>query len=118
MTKFPQNNRVLMGSKIPPLVVAHPPESYSDRALVRFRAMVQDTSYSAEMYLAKYNDGSLGGWGIESYSANHHSDQTAIDYEDLRECTVLWAVNVPGESSWYRAELDGTEFGTLFITCL
>ena len=99
-----------MNSKIPPLDVAHPPESYADRALVRFRAMVQDTSSSAEMYLEKHADGALGGWGIESSSLDPSNDQTVIDYNELRECTVLWAVNVPGESLWYRAELDGTDF--------
>jgi hypothetical protein len=30
-----------------------------------------------------------------------------INYADLRENTVVWAVNVPGESEWVASELDG-----------
>ena len=89
--------------------MTHPPESYSDRSLVRFRAMVQDTSHSAEMYLSKYSNGSLGGWGIEPEHADDQDDEN-LEYDNLRECTVLWAVNVPGESAWAVSELEGPEF--------
>ncbi|KAK7693128.1 hypothetical protein QCA50_002694 [Cerrena zonata] len=92
--------------QIPPLDVAHPPESYADRSLVRFRAMVQDTSPSSEMYLAKYRDGTLGGWGIELESHRDEASDEDIEYDNLRECTVLWGVNVPGESAWSTIELD------------
>ena len=66
--------------------------------------MVQDTSPSSEMYLQKSSDGSLGGWGIheEIDSGSGH----AIDYADLRECSVMWAVSVPGESQWCSEEID------------
>ncbi|KAI0075471.1 hypothetical protein K474DRAFT_1664215 [Panus rudis PR-1116 ss-1] len=93
--------------EIPPLDVKHPPESYPDRSLVRFRAMVQDTSPSSEMYLANYKDGSVGGWGIDSQQPEEDHDD--VDYGNLRECTVLWAVNVPGESKWSAEELDGSD---------
>lgn len=75
--------------------------------------MVQDTSHSAEMYLSKYPDGSLGGWGIEPEHTDDQCDDQNIEYNNLRECAVLWAVNVPGESSWTVTELEGSEFGML-----
>lgn len=72
--------------------------------------MIQDTSASSEMYLAKYQDGTLGGWGIEPESQSGEISDEEIEYDSLRECTVLWAVNVPGESAWSAVELDGLEF--------
>ncbi|KAH9857792.1 putative alanine racemase-domain-containing protein [Lenzites betulinus] len=92
--------------KIPTLDVRQPPEFHKDRALVRFRAMVQDTSLSAEMYLAKFPDGSCGGWGM--YEANGGSGSSQdVDYTNLNECNALWATSVPGESRWLAEELDG-----------
>ncbi|KAI0340694.1 hypothetical protein BDW22DRAFT_1486089 [Trametopsis cervina] len=82
----------------------NPPSSHPDRGLVRFRAMVQDTSPSSEMYLRKTQSGTLGGWGLHT---DEEGSGSQIDYGDLRECTVVWAVNVPGESAWCRDELDG-----------
>ncbi|CCM03825.1 uncharacterized protein FIBRA_05974 [Fibroporia radiculosa] len=67
--------------------------------------MVQDTSPSSEMYLSKSKNGVCGGWGMEL--ADTGDDD--VNYADLRECTVLWAVNVPGESPWCSTELDGPE---------
>jgi hypothetical protein len=29
-----------------------------------------------------------------------------LNYADLRENTVVWAVNVPGESEWVASEID------------
>jgi hypothetical protein len=57
--------------------------------------MVQDTSASPEMYLAEAGDHKYGGWG-----AAHDTAQEEIDYENLRECSILWAVSIPGESDW------------------
>ena len=33
------------------------------------------------------------------------------DFSALRECNVLWAVSVPGESEWCSAELSGPSGG-------
>ncbi|KAJ7070358.1 putative alanine racemase-domain-containing protein [Mycena belliarum] len=73
----------------------------NDRCLVSFRAMIQDTSPSPEMYLAKRSGGRCGGWGLTD-------DQSTddLEYSDLRENTVVWAVSVPSESPWVAAELD------------
>ncbi|KAI0085418.1 mini-chromosome maintenance replisome factor-domain-containing protein [Irpex rosettiformis] len=90
--------------EIPVLDVHNPPESYSSRQLVRFRAMIQDTSPSSEMYLRRTTGGTLGGWGIHS----NEDEEIDIDYNELRECNILWAVSVPGESTWCGIELDGS----------
>ncbi|KIP01863.1 hypothetical protein PHLGIDRAFT_79981, partial [Phlebiopsis gigantea 11061_1 CR5-6] len=74
------------------------------RALVRFRAMVQDTTPSPEMYLPHTAAGSLCGWGLHADAAAADDD---VDYSQIRECSVLWAVSVPGETEWCRAELGG-----------
>jgi len=98
---FPQrvaqhfSNLFPSSDEIPTLDPAHPPHVHNDRSLVRFRAMVQDTSLSQEMYLAKLNHTSCGGWGIGDVG-----DASAVDYANLRECHVIWAVSIPGESSW------------------
>ncbi|KAF5386600.1 hypothetical protein D9615_001723 [Tricholomella constricta] len=89
---------------ISPLNAAHPPEAHNDRALVRFRAMVQDTSSSPEIYLAIRKGAQCGGWGLGEDDATLREEP--INYAHLRECTVLWAVSVPGESSWCSAVLD------------
>jgi hypothetical protein len=64
--------------------------------------MVQDTSPSPEMYLAKLRDGKCGGWGLTD-SSKSDGDDTDFDYGDLRDCVVLWAVSVPGETEWYQS---------------
>ena len=58
--------------------------------------MVQDTSASPEMYLSKLKGDKCGGWGItdEEYTDTDYS------YDDLKECTVVWAVSVPGGNEW------------------
>ena len=93
--------------KISTLDLYHPPESYPDRSIVRFRAMVQDTSPSSEMYLRRTPAGSLGGWGVHEEIGDSENNQE-VDYSQLRECNILWAVSVPGESEWCREELGGT----------
>jgi len=66
------------------------------------------------MYLSKLRDGKCGGWGLSDPSQSD-GDNTEFDYNDLRDCTVLWAVSVPGETEWYQAVsnrdlLDQSEF--------
>ncbi|KAF9459336.1 mini-chromosome maintenance replisome factor-domain-containing protein [Collybia nuda] len=97
-------------NEIPVLNVQFPPEAHKDRSLVRFRAMVQDTSTSPEMYMAKQTDSTCGGWGIgdESSTTQDQSHSEIIDYTSLRECTVIWAVTIPGECSWVVNELDSS----------
>ena len=90
-------------SKIPPLI---PSRSYNDRALVRFRALVQDTSLSPEIYLSRLRDGKCGGWGLTETSQDD-GDDNGFDYNHLRDCVVLWAVSVPGETEWYQSASDG-----------
>lgn len=70
---------------------------------MRFRAMVQDTSPSPEMYLFKLNNNKCGGWGITG-DATVNADYS---YGDLRECTIVWAVSVPGENNWCLDEIGG-----------
>ncbi|KZP29893.1 hypothetical protein FIBSPDRAFT_946403 [Athelia psychrophila] len=91
-------------TEIPVLDVRHPPESHPPRALVRFRAMIQDTSPSPEMYLSKLTGDKCGGWGITE--ANPNVESPDYEYADLEECTVLWAVTVPGENDWLLGLTD------------
>jgi Mini-chromosome maintenance replisome factor len=93
-------------SQIPPLTPSRSLSSYRDRALIRFRAMVQDTSPSPEMYLSKLRDGKCGGWGLSDSSQSDGND-TSFNYNDLRDCVVLWAVSVPGETEWYQPASNG-----------
>ncbi|OJA18869.1 hypothetical protein AZE42_08571 [Rhizopogon vesiculosus] len=87
-----------------PLDVNHPPDSYAPRSLVRFHAMVQDTSSSPEMYLANLNENKCGGWGISQNMPASEWPST-FDYCDLKEATALWAVTVPGQTTWKTEEL-------------
>ena len=68
--------------------------------------MVQDTSPSPEMYLSKLRDGKCGGWGL-SDSSQSDGDNPEFDYNDLRDCVILWAVSVPGETEWYQLASNG-----------
>lgn len=68
--------------------------------------MVQDTSPSPEMYLSKLKGGNCGGWGITEQDVNNENSNYA--YADLQECTVVWAVTVPGESDWLLQQASGT----------
>lgn len=72
--------------------------------------MVQDTSLSTEMYLSKLRDGGCGGWGIYDHEEGSGSTRE-VDYSNLQECDVLWAVSVPTESQWCADELDGHSRG-------
>ena len=35
-------------------------------------------------------------------------DDSDFDYNHLRDCIVLWAVSVPGETEWYQSALVGS----------
>lgn len=52
------------------------------------------------MYLSKLPSGGCGGWGIVEDLPEDAKPNEGYDYEDLRECTVLWGVNIPGENRW------------------
>lgn len=72
--------------------------------------MIQDTSSSPEIYLSKRWGNRCGGWGIvdiDDEKTGVTKDPHEINYQDLREATVLWAVTVPGESPWCANEIDG-----------
>lgn len=72
--------------------------------------MVQDTSPSPEMYLSKTKSGGCAGWGLAAItSPNAEDDGDDINYADLRDCSVVWAVSVPGESNWWKEALDKHE---------
>ncbi|KZO89923.1 hypothetical protein CALVIDRAFT_551728 [Calocera viscosa TUFC12733] len=101
--------------KVPPLDVNHPPSTYTSGSLVRFRAMVQDTSASPEIYISNL------GYGLDSVlhtnssaegAFNMHTLQDALDAgttgrDKWKERIVFWAVSVPGESEWVGKSLDG-----------
>src|SRR5258708_34973605 len=46
--------------QIPTLGLGSPPDSFEDGALVAFNSMIQDTSFSPELYLAKTANGDCG----------------------------------------------------------
>lgn len=87
-----------------------PPNRHRSRSLVRFRAMVQDTSRSPEMYLSSISSNEreplCGGWGIENIAAPEEHDSACYDAENLRDRTVVWAVNIPGEAPWCTPSAD------------
>ncbi|KAF8163088.1 hypothetical protein B0H34DRAFT_694085, partial [Crassisporium funariophilum] len=90
--------RVLINTdQIPVLDANHPPDSFGDRELVLFHGMVQDTSLSPELYLAKRKNGESGGWGMADEDDDRSGD---VPYADLRECSTFWVVSIPGQSAW------------------
>ncbi|KAI6043125.1 putative alanine racemase-domain-containing protein [Pisolithus marmoratus] len=78
--------------------------AYTDGTFVRFRAMVQDTSSSPELYVAKLSNHRCGGWGLSTSDSNEASD--SVGYQDLQELTTMWAVSVPAESPWHSEEVS------------
>jgi hypothetical protein len=68
--------------------------------------MVQDTSPSPEMYLARLRSGKCGGWGIYDI-AKDGDESDEIKYDDVGDCVVVWATSVPGETAWYKELQDG-----------
>jgi hypothetical protein len=96
-----------------PLDVNHPPILHTERSLVRFHAMVQDTSSSPEMYLATLSENKCGGWGI-SQNKPVSEWPSNFDYCDLKEATALWAVTVPGQATWKTEELTTQSHSSMF----
>lgn len=82
------------------LDLATPPASLKPRSLVRFDGMVQDTACSPEIYLSKRANGEVGGWGLHDQDHAGGDDSTPVDYSLLRECNVVWAVSIPGQTPW------------------
>lgn len=94
--------------QIPTLDLKHPPSSFEHGSLVIFHAMIQDTSLSPDLYLATRSNGSCGGWGI----SDDRSDSDAVDYADMKESTVFWAVSIPGISPWCLGTSETTTDNT------
>lgn len=95
---MPLGSILVANLQIPSLVVGRGPDRFEPHSLVRFRGMVQDTSYSPEMYLATEDIGGstqVAGWGLGS-----SQEVSAENMDSLRDCTVLWATTPPGESYW------------------
>jgi len=78
-------------------------QSDSSRSLVQFPAMVQDTSASPELYISYFQDSvRCGGWSLnEDIALDSDSTPAGCDYSNLRERTVIWAVDVPGIAPWH-----------------
>lgn len=55
------------------------------------------------MYLSNLKGNRCGGWGITGEATTDEG----YSFTDVRECTIAWAVNVPGENQWYLDEMDG-----------
>jgi hypothetical protein len=45
--------------------------------------------------------------GEETDASFDDDRRESINYADLRECTVVWAVTIPGESTWCKSQVDG-----------
>jgi hypothetical protein len=90
MTSVPELLASLSGevSSAAPFLVT----SSAEGTLVRFRAMLQDTSFAPEIFLP-----ATAG---EPDDIEVNDGATEIDYAKLRERGVCWAVGVPGETSW------------------
>lgn len=79
--------------------------------------MVQDNSISPDIYLAQQPDGFPGGWAMEQPQTSPTDEGQArptitlddVDYSKLRERHVIWAIQVPGESTWPSQLLDLTD---------
>lgn len=99
--------------QIPPLNISRPPTVHRQRSIVRFVAMVQDTSREGEVYMGVLDDKSCGGWGLYEEMARSQSqdeEQSAVDYSRLQERDSVWAVTVPGQSIWSRDAVSGPDF--------
>lgn len=69
--------------------------------------MIQDIP-SPEMYLSRLPEGRCGGWNL--YQDLAAFTPTDVSFQDLRECSVFWAITVPGESQWHAERLEGALF--------
>lgn len=45
--------------------------------------------------------------GEDDATTSGQDRRESINYADLRECTVVWAVTIPGECPWVADALDG-----------
>ncbi|CAH7688209.1 putative alanine racemase-domain-containing protein [Phakopsora pachyrhizi] len=79
-----------------------------DESLVRFRCMIQDTGIGSELYRSENRDGKN-----LMYRENHilngcdeYEFQEGGMRESLNERDLFYGVEVPGESDWYRSDLD------------
>ena len=61
------------------------------------------------MYLSKLKGNKCGGWGITDEATTEDIDYS---YADLQECTVVWAVSVPGENQWSSEEFNGSSISS------
>ncbi|KAF8582639.1 hypothetical protein K439DRAFT_1635083 [Ramaria rubella] len=93
--------------QIPATDFTHTPESYANKRhpLIRFRAMVQDTSASPEIYPSLLRNARPGGWGLAEVAA----DEDLLDLQHLKERDVVWAISVPGESSFVAQHFDDAD---------
>ncbi|KAL5490150.1 hypothetical protein ACEPAI_4983 [Sanghuangporus weigelae] len=99
--------------QVPILDVLHPPNSYAPMSLVRFTAMVQDTSCSPEMYLSCLQDSICGGWGLDSLVELPEIFTLQSDPNILKERDVIWAVTIPGQGHWCEQSRTGNVVGTM-----
>jgi hypothetical protein len=70
--------------------------------------MVQDPSISPELYLATHKNGECGGWGITDDITSGED----VEYGNLRECTAIWAVSIPGLSPWCYDDTSSSHIPT------
>lgn len=108
--------------QLPPLDIHHPPELYTCGTLVRFRAMIQDTSLTPEIYLAHLGD-SCCGWGMSPSTQAERDIMSHLthSHSDLREASVVWAVSIPAESQWYIDETSPSVSSTrtpIIVACV
>ncbi|KAL5533277.1 hypothetical protein ACEPAF_5053 [Sanghuangporus sanghuang] len=99
--------------QVPILDVLHPPNSYAPMSLVRFTAMVQDTSCSPEVYLSCLKDVICGGWGLDSLVELPENLNLRSDSDTLKERDVIWAVTIPGQGHWCEQSRAGNAVGTI-----
>jgi hypothetical protein len=78
--------------------------------------MIQDTSCSPEVYLSRRSNGDCGGWGLTEPDGAINGDGS-VDYDLLKECSLVWAVSIPGKSHWCsggRDAITDTSASSLF----
>ncbi|KAM0754043.1 hypothetical protein T439DRAFT_378137 [Meredithblackwellia eburnea MCA 4105] len=78
-------------------------------SLVRFRAMIQDTTIGQEVYKALGTKDNVLMYGMEEEQEADSELATAEDYGNLKEREVLYVVSVPGETDWVKQALDGEQ---------
>ncbi|RKP26397.1 mini-chromosome maintenance replisome factor-domain-containing protein [Syncephalis pseudoplumigaleata] len=92
-----------------------PPEQWQPGTLVRFRCMVQDTSFGQEIAIDAARTADGQSWRAYRYAdgAPHAADDASLgadalyagqDRVRLNELQLLYCVSVPGETAWARHE--------------